>query len=253
VSFGLADHLLAGLAGGGAGMVNAIAGGGTLISFPALVALGVPNVKANITNTVALSPGYFGGAAAQRRQMPLDRAGRIQLAVAAGFGGLTGSILLLITGEAVFKALVPWLILGACALLGFQQRIRKALGIGEHRRATASPVVSAVTVYLFSIYGGYFGAGLGIAMLAILGLLLDEELPRLNALKSMLSVVINVVAACFFAGSGKVVWTLALVMAPASLLGGIAGGTLVGVIKPQVLRAVVVTYGTVLALYYLVR
>ena len=107
------------------------------------------------------------------------------------------------------------------------------------------------STFLVSIYGGYFGAGLGIALLAVLGLVIDETLPRLNALKQVLALVINVVAACFFAGSGQVIWSLVAVMAPASLLGGVAGGKLVNKIKPAVLRAAVVTYGTVLAVYYL--
>ena len=104
-----------------------------------------------------------------------------------------------------------------------------------------------------SIYGGYFGAGLGIMLLAVLGLLFADPLPKLNALKQAMSLVINVVAALFFVASGKVLWSLAAVMAPASLLGGTLGGRLVGVVKPSVLRVVIVTYGTVLAVWYLVR
>lgn len=253
-SFGAADHLLAAVAAAGAGAVNAIAGGGTLISFPALVALGAGRVEANITNTVALCPGYFGGAAAQRSQLTGERGRLVPLSVAAGLGGLTGSILLLATGEAAFKRLVPWLILLACALLGGQAWIRKALriGVGDAHGGTSLPVTLAST-YVVSIYGGYFGAGLGIMLLAVLGLLFGDPLPRLNALKQVLALVINVVAAGFFATSGEVLWTLALVMAPASLLGGVVGGKLVSRIKPTVLRAVVVTYGTALAVWYLVR
>lgn len=251
--FGLADHLLAALAASGAGAVNAIAGGGTLISFPALVALGAGRVEANVTNTVALCPGYFGGAAAQRGELVGERGRLARLSVAAGLGGLTGSILLLATGEAAFRRLVPWLILLACALLGGQQWIRRVLRIGTTAHETRSPLVALGATYLVAIYGGYFGAGLGIMMLAVLGLLFGDPLPRLNALKQVLALVINVVAAAFFSFSGEVLWTLAAVMAPASLAGGVLGGKLVGHIKPTVLRTVVVTYGTVLALWYLVR
>ena len=121
-------------------------------------------------------------------------------------------------------------------------------------RAHEAPGIVAVSAtFLVSIYGGYFGAGFGIALLAVLGLVIDETLPRLNALKQVLALVINVVAASFFAFSGEVIWTLVAVMAPASLLGGVAGGKLVNKIKPAVLRASVVTYGTALAVYYLVR
>jgi len=252
IAFTVADHIIAAIAAAAAGAVNAIAGGGTLISFPTLVALGASRVSANVTNTVALCPGYFGGAVAQRSQLPGQRDRIVRLSIAAGLGGLTGSVLLLATGEAAFTKLVPWLILLACALLGGQNYIRKWLRIGtEHHSAPGWIAITAI--FVVSIYGGYFGAGLGIALLAVLGLVIDESLPRLNALKQVLALVINVVAACFFAGSGHVIWSLALVMAPASLMGGIAGGKLVNVIKPSVLRAAVVTYGTVLAVYYIVR
>jgi uncharacterized membrane protein YfcA len=252
-SFGLADHLLAALAAAGAGGVNAIAGGGTLISFPALVALGAGSVQANVTNTVALCPGYFGGAAAQKAQLVGERGRLVRLSVAAGLGGLTGSILLLATGEAAFKRLVPWLILLACGLLGGQQWIRKVLRLGSGEHDVRSPVATLGATFAVSIYGGYFGAGLGIMLLAVLGLLFGDPLPRLNALKQVLALVINVVAAAFFSFSGEVIWTLAAVMAPASLLGGVLGGRLVSHIKPTVLRAVVVSYGTALAIWYLIR
>jgi uncharacterized membrane protein YfcA len=251
-AFSVADHLIAAGAAACAGAVNAIAGGGTLISFPTLIALGAGRVSANVTNTVALCPGYFGGAVAQRAQLPGQRSRLVRLSIAAALGGLTGSVLLLATGEAVFTKLVPWLILLACGLLGGQNYIRKWLGIGTRPHGAPSAIAVGAT-FVVSIYGGYFGAGLGIALLAVLGLVIDESLPRLNALKQVLALVINVVAACFFAGSGEVIWTLAVVMAPASLVGGLAGGKLVTRIQPTMLRGIVVTYGTVLALYYLLR
>ena len=239
----------------GAGAVNAIAGGGTLISFPALVALGAGRVEANVTNTVALCTGYFGGAVAQRDELGGEGLRLRRLSVAAGLGGLTGSVLLIVTGEAAFRSLVPWLILLACALLGGQQVIRRVLRIGSRSDSSArgAAVVTLVATFAVSIYGGYFGAGLGIMLLAVLGLLFGDPLPRLNALKQALALVINVVAAAFFSFSGHVLWTVALVMAPASLLGGVLGGRVAGRIRPTVLRAVVVTYGTVLALWYLLR
>ncbi|MEY2402113.1 MAG: uncharacterized protein QOJ08_2224, partial [Ilumatobacteraceae bacterium] len=233
-AFSIADHLIAAGAAACAGAVNAIAGGGTLISFPTLVALGAGRVSANVTNTVALCPGYFGGAVAQRSQLPGQRSRLVRLSIAAALGGLTGSVLLLATGEAVFTKLVPWLILLACGLLGGQNYIRKWLGIGTRPHGAPSAIAVGAT-FVVSIYGGYFGAGLGIALLAVLGLVIDESLPRLNALKQVLALVINVVAACFFAGSGEVIWTLAAVMAPASLVGGLAGGKLVTRFKPTML------------------
>jgi uncharacterized protein len=251
-TFSSTDHLVAAIAAFAAGGVNAIAGGGTLISFPTLVALGAGRVNANVTNTVSLCPGYFGGAVAQRSQLSDQRSRLVRLSIAAGLGGLTGSALLLATGEAAFTKLVPWLILMACALLGGQNYIRKWLSIRTRPHGAPSAIGVGAT-YVVSIYGGYFGAGLGIALLAVLGLVVDETLPRLNALKQVLALVINVVAAGFFLGSGRVLWSLVAVMAPMSLLGGLAGGKLVSRIKPAALRAAVVTYGTALALYYLLR
>ena len=244
---------MAALAATGAGAVNAIAGGGTLISFPTLVAIGVPRVSANLTNTVALCPGYFGGTYAQRADLVDQKARLRQVALAAALGGLTGSALLLATGEAVFKRLVPFLILLACALLGGQGWIRKTLRIGARTDGSHSRLGAVVSTYAVSIYGGYFGAGLGIMLLAVLGLVFADPLPKLNALKQAMSLVINAVAALFFVASGKVLWSLAAVMAPASLLGGMLGGRLVGVVKPSVLRIVIVTYGAVLAIWYLVH
>ena len=222
-------HLVAaGAAAAIAGGINAVAGGGTLVSFPVLIGLGVPSVHANVTNTVALSPGYFGGAYAQRASLEEQRTRVRRLLPAAGAGGLVGSVLLVVTSDAVFRDMVPVLILVACALLGFQDLIKRRVFA---ERASAGPDSSpmlAVAVFLAAVYGGYFGAGLGIMLLAVLGLLLDDQLPKLNALKTLLSFTINIVAALFFVFSGKVEWAYAAVMAPCSLVGGHLGGTVAG-------------------------
>jgi uncharacterized membrane protein YfcA len=254
VDLSVTDHLLAALAAVGAGVVNAVAGGGTLITFPALVALGVPNVRSNITNTVALCPGYFGGAYAQRDDLEGQQRRLRALSAVAACGGLLGSILLVISPEDLFEGIVPFLLLLACALLAFQDRLRRLIQPptdGVPRDATPGPMVLG-GVFLATVYGGYFGAGLGIIILATLGVLLDETLPRLNALKSAIALVTNVVAAMFFVFSGDVVWSLALVMAPASLVGGAIGGRLVGKLDPKLMRAVVITIGLVVAVKYLV-
>jgi len=253
VDLSAADHLLAALAALGAGVVNALAGGGTLITFPALVALGVPAVRSNVTNTVALCPGYFGGAHAQRADLADQHARLRVLGVAAALGGLCGSVLLVSTSEKVFRGVVPFLLFGACGLLAFQDRIKSVLPTRPAPHPEARPSIgSAVTVFAASVYGGYFGAGLGIVLLAVLGLLLEDTLRRTNALKQCLSLVTNVVAALFFVTSGKVVWSLAAVMAPASLLGGALGGRLVGRINPLVLRAIVIASGVAVAVRLLV-
>jgi uncharacterized membrane protein YfcA len=240
------DHVLAGAAAVAAGLINALAGGGTLITFPALVALGVPTVHANVTNTVALSPGYFGGTFAQRRDLA-DQPVRLRfLASAAGIGGLVGSILLVSSPERLFRDVVPFLLLAACALLAFQDRIKRLIPASAQMdpHADGRPGLGAMAAILVAaIYGGYFGAGLSIIFIAMLGLLLDDKLARLNALKQGLSFVTNTVAALFFVGSGKVEWTLVAVMAPASLVGGAVGGKLAGRINPMVLRALVIASG----------
>ncbi|HEX9259024.1 MAG TPA: sulfite exporter TauE/SafE family protein, partial [Acidimicrobiales bacterium] len=153
-----------------AGGINAVAGGGTLVSFPVLLGLGVPSVAANATNTVALCPGYFGGALAQRADLAGRTALLKSLLVVAAAGGLAGSILLVLTSDELFSTIVPFLILAACLLLGLQTRIRAALRIGERtgERHRATPALLAGT-FVAALYGGYFGAGLGIMLLAILG------------------------------------------------------------------------------------
>jgi uncharacterized membrane protein YfcA len=270
------EWLLAGLAAVVAGAVNAVAGGGTLITFPTLTALGVPTVSANVTNTVALCPGYFGGAYAQRADLVGQRGRMRRLLGVAALGGLAGSVLLVISSESLFRALVPYLILGATALLALQDRLRVWLRIGVPSAPAVEGVDAAegvdgveagppiapvrrdppwlpVPVFVVAVYGGYFGAGLGIMLLAILGLVIHESLNRLNALKQVLSLVINVVAAVFFVFSGKVYWGFALAMAVGSLVGGNLGGRVAHRLDPKALRVVVVIFGTVVGIVYLVR
>lgn len=250
----LADHVLAAAAALAAGLVNAVAGGGTLITFPTLVALGLPAVHANITNTVALCPGYFGGTFAQRNDLAVQRRRVPTIVGAAAVGGLIGSGLLVISPEKVFRALVPFLILGACALLALGDRIKAALpprpAIAESDSAGSTPRSVVAAVFCIGIYAGYFGAGMGIIALAVLGIALDDSMVRINALKQLVAFTANVVAACFFVFSGKVEYSLVLVMAPASLLGGSLGGRLVRRLNPWVLRTVVITIGVAVAINF---
>ena len=246
---------LAGIAAAAAGMANALAGGGTLISFPALVALGVPEVVANVTNTVALCPGYVGGALSQRRDLAGQKKRLLMLIPAALVGGLAGGILLLYVSAQVFHVLVPFLILLAAALLAVQDRIRDWIRRQTGHDGTDSTGCrnAALPAGLAAVYGGYFGPGLSVIYLAVLGLFLDDTLTRLNALKQCLSLATNVAAAVFFLFSGLIVWPLAVVMAAGALLGGVAGGHIAGRIDPARLRWLVVVIGTVVGLYYLAR
>jgi len=248
------DFLLIGLAALAAGAVNALAGGGTLITFPMLTAVGIPAVAANITNTVALCPGYFGGTLAQWNDLR-GQEKRLWLIVPASIiGGVLGGFLLLQTGEKLFKDLVPYLILLASGLLAIQDPVRAWLmrRMGEGHGAKLEKL-TWLPVGLASIYGGYFGAGLSVIVLSALGLTLEDSLTRLNALKQAVAFSVNVAAAIFFIFSGQVIWSAALVMAVGALIGGTLGGKLAGRIKPSTLRWTVVTIGVIVSIIYFVR
>jgi uncharacterized membrane protein YfcA len=243
------------LAAAAAGMVNALAGGGTLITFPTLVAVGLPAIAANVTNTVALCPGYLGATLAQSNDLRGQK-GRLRIVLPAGVvGGVVGGILLLNTGEKLFSSLVPFLILLASGLLAVQDPLRAWLTrrAAQNGSTAASEKWAMLPVGLAAVYGGYFGAGLSVIVLAVLGLTLDDTLTRLNALKQGISFSVNTAAAIFFVFSGKVVWPVALVMAVGALIGGALGGRLAGRIKPATLRVVVVTIGFIVGTIYLVR
>jgi uncharacterized membrane protein YfcA len=248
------DYLLAGLAAVAAGAVNALAGGGTLITFPMLTFLGVPAVAANITNTVALCPGYFGGTLAQWKDLR-GQTKRLWLIVPASIvGGVVGGLLLLQTGERLFRELVPYLILLASVLLAIQDPVRAWLTRRmKEGQSGGLEKLTWLPVGLASIYGGYFGAGLSVIVLSALGLTLEDSLTRLNALKQAVAFSVNVAAAIFFLFSGQVLWSAALVMAVGALLGGVLGGRLAGRIKPATLRWTVVTIGLIIAIIYFVR
>lgn len=245
------DYFLITIAALLAGAVNALAGGGTLITFPILTFLGVPAISANITNTVALSPGYLGGTLAQINDLR-DQKNRLWLLMPASIlGGILGGFFLLQTGEKLFNELIPYLILLASILLAIQEPVRAWLLKRSHTSNLEK--ISWLPVGLASIYGGYFGAGLSVIILSALGLTIEDSLTRLNALKQAVAFVVNIAAAIFFLFSGQVLWTVALVMAIGSLIGGSLGGKLAGRIKPSTLRWTVVTIGMIVSIIYFVR
>jgi len=249
--------VIAGLAAVAGGLVNALAGGGTLITFPMLTALGVPPVVANVTNTVALCPGYLGATFAQMRELR-GQGQRLRRLLPTGvLFGIAGGVLLLHTSNQTFRVLVPYLILLAVGLLYFQDRLRNwVMGrvSGDGAKNVHPPEAWAVLpVIPAAVYGGYFGAGVSVMVLAVLGLVLEDSLTRLNALKQAVSFSINIAAAIFFVFSGEVLWPVALVMAVGALAGGALGGRLAGKIKPLTLRRLVVAIGLVVAGIYFVR
>jgi uncharacterized protein len=249
------DLLIAALAAVGAGAINALAGGGTLISFPVLVALGVPPVASNVTNAIALCPGYFGATLAQLPNLKGQRAQLMLLVPVAVVGGLIGGIILLRTGERTFTALVPWMILAASLLLAVQEPVKrfvsKRLSNPKHKRHTM--VLSALPIAAAAVYGGFFSAGMSVLLLAVLGLTLEDTLTRLNALKQVLAFSVNIAAAAFFLFSDQVVWPAAAVMAVGALIGGALGGKLAGKLPPAALRWTVVVLGTCIAVVYWVK
>lgn len=249
------DLLIAALASVGAGAINALAGGGTLISFPVLVAVGVPPVAANVTNAIALCPGYFGATIAQLPNLKGQRSQLLLLIPVAVLGGLAGGMILLRTGERTFTALVPWMILAASLLLAVQEPVKKfiskRLSNPMHKRHTM--VLSALPIAAAAVYGGFFSAGMSVLLLAVLGLTLDDSLTRLNALKQVLAFSVNIAAAIFFIFSDKVVWPAVAVMAIGALIGGALGGKLAGKLPPAMLRWTVVVAGTCIAVVYWVK
>jgi uncharacterized membrane protein YfcA len=249
------EIVIAGLAALAAGFINALAGGGTLISFPALVALGVPGIAANITNTVALCPGYLGGAIAQKEDLK-GQGKRLRLLIPAGIiGGIGGGILLLYLSADIFRMIVPFLILLASVLLAAQDRVREWIRKHAGNRGSTNGGMSGtfLPVSLAAVYGGYFGAGLSVIVLAVLGLFIDETLTRLSALKQCISLSVNGAAAVLFFFSGLIVWPLVLVMAAGAIAGGVLGGSVAGRINPALLRWTVVVIGLVVGIILLVQ
>src|SRR5918912_697005 len=232
------------LAGAGfiSGALNAAAGGGTLVSFPVLIATGYPPLTANVTNNVAAFPGYVGGAWGYRRGLAGQRKRIATLTVASVVGSLIGVGLILVSSQTAFEGIVPFLVLAACGLLAIEPYLRRFL---EGRRdQDGRPGIGAfLAQMLAAVYGGYFGAALGVAVLALLNLTLDDTLQRLNALKALLQLVIGGVAALGFAALTSVVWTAVAVLAPASIVGGEVGARLAQRVSDRALRVGIIVYG----------
>jgi uncharacterized membrane protein YfcA len=249
VHLGAGELALLGGAGFLAGGVNAVAGGGSLISFPALLGVGYPSVPANVTNNVALLPGYVGGTLAYRDELRGQGPRARRLAATSAVGGLAGAVLLNVSPPGVFEAIVPFLILLSCALLVAQPAASRAV---ERRGHQGRPGLVHASTLLAAVYGGYFGAGLGIMLLAALGAFLPDDLQRLNALKGLLSLVISAVAVVYFALFAPVVWAAAAVMAATSLAGGQLGVRAARRLSATALRWTVVVFGTAVAIVLLV-
>ena len=224
-----------------AGTLNAIVGSGSLITFPTLLAFGYAPVDANVTNTVGLVPGSLSGAVGYRRELSGQKARAIRLGIVAGAGGLTGGILLRAFPGA-FAAIVPILIAIALVLVAVGPRLSKALAQHRHPEAHNSWPLS-VTMFGSAVYGGYFGAGQGIIMIALLTIFLPDSIQRLNGLKNILAVIVNGVAAILFALVAPVHWDVALLIAVGSIIGGQIGATVGRRLPAPLLRAAIICVG----------
>jgi uncharacterized membrane protein YfcA len=243
-----------------AGMINSVAGGGTLLSFPALVWVGIDPVQANVTSTVALWPGSAGGVIGFRRELSGSRRWLMLLIAPSVIGGLVGGILLLLTPPRTFALIVPYLILFATILFAagepisrrLQSRRNKESGsdwTGRDQLNMGAGWAGAVAFqFLVAVYGGYFGAGIGILMLAALGLLGLTDIHQMNALKNVFAVCINIVAATYFMLFGPVRWTLAIVMAVGAITGGYGGAGIARKLGRTFVRRTVIVIGVAMAL-----
>jgi uncharacterized membrane protein YfcA len=234
------DALLCGAAAL-AGAVNAVAGGGTLLSFPAAIAWGLPSTVANATNAVALMPGSLASAWAYRRELAAARPLLALLALPAVVGGVAGAIILRHTPVRTFDAIIPWLVLGATLVILFQARLAKpAAPRSPSRRHAAAAVVCQLAV---GVYGGFFGAAMGIVTLAFLTLVMTEDIHHRNAVKNVLAALINGVASIYFVWAGLVSGRAALVMVTGALAGGFVGAHLARRVPARAVRAIVVAIG----------
>ena len=243
------------LAAAVAGAVNSVAGGGSLISFPALVAAGQPAILANATNTAAIWPGSVASAVTYRRQTSLPRGLLPALLVPSVGGGLLGAFVLVSTPPALFDRVVPFLVLFATVLFAFRGRIARWSGRSERADEHVTRT-GRVGGFLFQLlvasYGGYFGAGIGILMLASLSLMGLRDIHRMNALKTILGALINVIAFVFFALKGLVVWPLAGLMALGAITGGHVGARVAMRVDPRWVGRFVIAVGMIVSVWLFV-
>jgi uncharacterized membrane protein YfcA len=237
-------YLLLVLSALAAGVLNSIAGGGTLLTFPTLLTV-VPSVVANATSTVALVPGSIAAAWGYRRELSVSRRWLILLAGPCLVGGVLGALLVTKLDEKYFTRLVPWLILLATLLFLVQPTVVKLTGIGRERTPPSVITLAGIVLFQFlvAIYGGYFGAGIGILMLSSLGLLGLGSIHEMNGLKTILAACINAVSVGVFVAEGKVVWLYAVIMAVSAILGGYLGARLARRLQPNLVRWIVIAIG----------
>lgn len=238
-----------------AGAINSVAGGGTLVSFPSLVWVGLPSTIANATSTVALTPGSLGGMWGYREDLRGLPASTYSLIVPSIIGGLIGAVLLVMTPTDVFDRLIPLLILFATILFMLQEPVQRMIRTtGKAHSGSRQWLMGALAFQFFvAVYGGYFGAGIGILMLAAFGIMGFTDIHQMNGLKAFFAVCINSVAAAYFIWNGMVSWPHGLVMAAGATAGGIWGAGVARRIGPKAVRRIVIVIGFVMAGSLLLR
>lgn len=249
----MVEFLVLGLAGFAAGLLNAVAGGGTFLSLPALIYVGVPPVSANATATLTALPGYISSAWGFRHDMQREGALSLRaIGIVGAIGSVLGALLLMVTPGETFLWVVPWLLLLATVLFAFGPALLRH--VQARGRGAAGAVISAVAILVVSIYGGYFNGGLGIMLLATFGFIGYVNLHGMNGLKNVLSAVVSLVSALTFIGAGLIAWEQALVMAFCSALGGYAGARMSRrIVRTDLLRVFVTAVGAVMALVFFLR
>jgi uncharacterized protein len=240
-------------AGVTAGTVNAVAGGGSLVTFPTLLAIGLPPISANVTNSIAVSPGYLGSVAGSRHDLAGQGRRVRHLLPTAAAGSAAGSALLLVTPERAFELVVPFLVLAASATLAFQDRLRRLVGHPHELSPRRGAVSLHAMVGLAAVYGGYFGAALGVMLVAMIALVVDETMARVSALKNVTSAVVGLVTVMIFAVFGPVDWLAVAVLAPATVVGGYGGARLARLLPATLWKVSIVAVGTVVGVILLVR
>lgn len=237
----LAEYAFLALAGLVAGVINGIAGGGTMASFPALLAVGIEPLSANVTSTVGIWTGYLGGVGGFRENLRSQGPRIRRLTVAAVGGALIGSLLLVVTSEEAFETLAPILVFAACGLFAVQPLVKRA---AERRGAVVErPGATQAGTAVGGLYGAYFGAGLGVVLLAVLGATSRDDLHTLNGVRAVLAMFVNSIAVIVFVFAAPVEWDAAATLAVTALVGGFLGARTSLKLPPAVLRAVVIALG----------
>ena len=244
------DWIILSLAAFGAGVLNTIAGGGTFLTFPALVFVGLPPVVANATSAIAVLPGYLSGALGFSKELrEFDRPLLIRLTLYTLFGGLIGAALLLVSSNKAFASIVPYLLLIATLIFVFSDRLRDF----AKRHARAITPYGAIGLILVCIYGGYFNGGLGIVLLALFSLWGMQDMHQMNGLKNGLSFALSLISVAAFGAGGLIAWPQAIVMMIAATIGGYAGAPLARAIPKSALKWIVALVGFGMSLVFFLR